>query len=149
MCAQRAVDMHDLLVNAQLTIDANALSWCAARASGAGGQHVNRTNSKVQLTCDPVAAAIPAGVLRRLRAQRPGLFDSDGLIHIESQQTRSQRKNLDDCCRRLAALIREHWRAPRPRKPTKPTRSSVRRRVDNKRKQGQRKQSRRKYGADD
>lgn len=142
--------MSDLIVNGEFTILASALTWRAARSSGPGGQHVNRTNSKVELLCDPVAAQIPSGVLRRARTARPGLFDSDGLIHIESQEARSQKQNLDACRRRLAALLREHWRPPRPRRPTRPTRSSVYKRLDAKKKLGQRKQARRqKFTKDD
>jgi ribosome-associated protein len=141
--------MDDLTINDHLTIHASMLTWKAARASGPGGQHVNRTSSKVELLCDPIAAGVPRGAVRRLRVARPGLFDSEGVLHIESQDSRSQRQNLDHCRRRLAQLLREHWHAPRPRKKTKPTRSSIRRRLDGKKRRSERKQGRKKISRDD
>lgn len=141
-------EVQDLPVNDHCTIAADALSWRAARASGPGGQHVNRTSSKVELLFFPHKAAVPTGVIARLKAARPGLFDSDGVVHVESQDSRSQRQNLDACRRRLAALLRQHWWPPKPRKKTRPTRASVRRRLDDKRKLSERKQSRRKVRDD-
>ncbi len=140
--------MDDLAVNSRCTIPASALSWRAVRASGPGGQHVNKTSTRVELTFDPNLAAVPRGVLRRLRDRRPGLFDSDGRIRIESQQSRSQTTNLADCLKRLADLLRQVWHPPKPRKKTKPTRASIRRRLDGKKRRGDTKKMRGKYRGD-
>ncbi len=134
--------MEPLRINKSYSVDPDALSWTAARASGPGGQHVNKTSSKVELTFDPAVAELPVRVLRRLRARIPGHFDQGGLVHIVSQKTRSQARNLDDARERLAELLREVWPEPKRRKATRPTRSSVRRRLDGKRKKSEKKKLR-------
>ena len=134
--------MERLHINKSYSIPADALSSTAVRASGPGGQHVNKTSSKIELTFDPALAQLPDRVLRRLRARIPGHFDQRGAVHIVSQKTRSQARNLDDARERLAALLREVWPEPKRRKATRPTRSSVRRRLDGKRKAGEKKKLR-------
>lgn len=125
--------MEDLHINSRLTIPGAALSWSAARASGPGGQHVNKTSTKVELVFDPAECDIPPGVLHRLRAASPSRFDSEGRVHIVAQDSRSQSTNLQTARERLADLLRAAWQPPKKRRPTRPTRGSKERRLQAKR----------------
>jgi ribosome-associated protein len=135
--------MSQLPIDARVTIPECDLSWTAARSSGPGGQHVNKSASKVELRFDIEACAVlgPA-VKSRLRALARGRISADGQIRVVSQRSREQARNLDDARERLAELIREALVPPKPRRATKPTRASKRRRVQAKRQQSSKKQLR-------
>jgi ribosome-associated protein len=133
----------DLQITQGLSIPASCLSWTSSRASGPGGQNVNKTASKVQLRfafadCD----VLEPNVKHRLRALAAERLDADGQIYIVSQTTRSMLQNLEDAKARLADLIRRALVVPKRRRPTKPTQSSQRRRVGTKRLQGEKKRER-------
>lgn len=134
--------MDDLRVSPALTVPGAALSWTAARAEGPGGQHVNKTSSKVELRCALAMAEIRAPVLARLQAAKPSWFVGDGELLVVSQKTRSQGRNLADALERLADALREALVPPTPRRPTKPTYGSQLRRLESKRKDGDKKRDR-------
>jgi ribosome-associated protein len=135
--------MSHLRIDARVTIPETDLSWTAARSSGPGGQHVNKSSSKVELRFDLDACTVlgPA-VKARLRALARSRLSADGQIRVVSQRSREQPRNLDDARERLAELIREALVPPKPRRETKPTRASKRRRVQAKRQQSAKKQLR-------
>ncbi len=110
---------------------------------GPGGQHVNRTETGVQLSYDVAASDFldPASKVRlaRLAGRR---MDSDGVLTIEAKSHRSQRRNREDARTRLAELIEQASHAPRRRIPTRPTRTAKRKRLEAKRQRGQIKRGR-------
>lgn len=114
-----------------------------SRSSGAGGQNVNKVNSKATLHWDLSTATIPADVLERLRARYGGFITQDNELQITSQENRTQKDNVEDCFDRLERMLENVWRAPKKRKATKPTYSSVVKRLNSKKKDSEKKRSRR------
>lgn len=142
--------MDPLAVNERVTISAHCLSFAAVRASGAGGQNVNKVSSKVELYFDVEGCSeLSEPVKTRLLGLCRNRLDAQGRVRIVSQATRDQLRNLEDARDKLAQLIRQALSVPRPRRPTKPTRSSQARRVDEKRRDSHKKQLRRRVRADD
>ena len=128
-----------------LVIPASDLTVATSRASGPGGQHVNKTETRVQLrfalaTCEALSEDVKA----RVRATKEGLLTVEGDLLLSCERFRSRDRNLKAARARLAGLIRRCLRPPTPRKPTKPTRASKRRRVDAKRRRSDIKHGRKK-----
>ena len=139
-----------LVVTPHIVIPATELAWTAVRASGPGGQNVNKVASKVELRFDlPNTEALPPSAKARLARLAKNRLDADGCILITSQLTRDQRQNLEDAREKLADLVRRALVPPKRRRPTRPTRSSQRKRVDQKRKHSEKKQSRGRVRRDD
>lgn len=142
--------MDPLPITSQLMIPARHLHWTAVRASGSGGQNVNKVASKVDLRFDLAACeTLHPAVKARLYSLCRNKLDADGQVVITSQRTRDQLQNLADARDKLAALIRSALTPPRPRKPTKPTYGSKLRRLEGKQRTKQKKQSRGRVGPDD
>ncbi len=113
------------------------------RAQGPGGQHVNTTDSAVQLRFDVRRSpSLPEPVKVRLCELAGRRMTQDGVLLIQSQVQRSQALNRADALAKLVALIQAACQAPRPRKATRPTRASQTRRLDGKAKRGAVKQLR-------
>ena len=111
-----------------------ALEVRTSRASGPGGQHVNKTDSKVSLVLDLEGlASWPEAERSRLRRKLAARLTTDGrlLIHVDSR--RQQRRNLEEARRRLAAVVYEALQVPKARRPTRPSKGAVRRRLEAKR----------------
>lgn len=150
MLRSRPVRMEDLRVTASVVIPERELSWAAVRASGPGGQNVNKVSSKVELRFDfEASTALSAAVKARLRHLGSSRFDGEGRILIVSQVTRNQPQNLADARARLAELIAKALVVPKRRRPTKPSRAAKVARVTNKRKNSQKKQNRARAANDD
>jgi ribosome-associated protein len=129
-----------------IAIAADEIEWSAIRAQGAGGQNVNKVSSAAQLRFDIPASTLPGAVKARLLASKDRRITAQGVIVIKAQRFRSLDQNRDDALDRLQALVDGAAHAPRVRKPTRPTRSSQRRRVDTKVRRGQIKSTRGKVG---
>ena len=132
-----------LLINDRVVIPDADLHWTAVRASGPGGQNVNKVSSKVELRFDVEGTrALDALTKERLRILAGRKLGASGELLITSQTTRDQAKNLDDARAKLADLIVRSLYRPPTRRPTRPSRSRVRARLEDKRKQGEKKASR-------
>ena len=135
--------MNDLYVNQRLTIPADCLTWSASRSGGPGGQNVNKVNTKVTLRFDLNRCSdFDAGWRRRFETRFGNRIREDGVLVLQSDVTRDQRQNLADARARLVAMLCGCAAPPKKRKPTKPSRSSQRRRIENKRRVGEKKRLR-------
>ena len=124
-------------VTASIVLDPAEIEESFVRASGPGGQHVNKTSSAVQLRFDVRhSPSLPYDVRHRLERLAGSRLTREGVLVLVAQNERSQKRNREEALARLVALVREAARPPIPRKPTKPTRSSKRRRLDSKKKHG-------------
>jgi len=132
-----------LIIDDRVTLPAADLSWTAVRASGPGGQNVNKVASKVELRFDFAGtSALDGATKERLRALAGARLAASGELVVTSQKTRDQAKNLEDAREKLADLVRRAIHRPTPRRPTRPSRSRVRARLADKRKQGEKKADR-------
>jgi len=123
------------------------LEFTFVRSSGPGGQNVNKVASKAQLRWNPgKSGLLSPEVLERLETLYPAHFSKEGDLLITSQKTRDQLKNREDCLEKLQKMILQASTIPKPRIPTKPTKGSIRRRLENKEKNAQKKEERKKTG---
>ena len=127
---------------AMTPIDPAEIEWTAIRAQGAGGQNVNKVSSAVHLRYDVRASSLPEPVKARLFALGDQRVSSEGVVIIKAQRFRSQERNRADALERLQALVDSAAFVPTPRKATRPTKGSQRRRVESKLKRGQLKTAR-------
>jgi ribosome-associated protein len=140
----------DLVVSARVVIPAAELEWSFARSSGPGGQNVNKVNSKAVLRWNPIASsALPLPVRDRFLARYGARLTEAGDLVISSDERRDQPQNVESCLDKLRELIQSVIAAPRPRKPTKPTKGAHRRRLADKQQHSQKKQGRAKPRTDD
>lgn len=127
----------DLVISNGVTIPADELAYAASRSSGPGGQHVNTSDTRIQLRWNPgESRALTEGQRARVvRALSPRLTEA-GEIVLASDAHRSQRRNREEVRQRLAQMVREALVPPKPRRATRPTLASQKRRVDEKKKRG-------------
>lgn len=111
----------------------------AIRATGNGGQNVNKVSSAIHLRFDVPHSTLPAVYKERLLALSDSRISKEGVIIIKAQTFRTQEKNREDALNRLLDIIQGAMVVQKKRRETKPTRSSQVKRVDNKKKQGEKK----------
>ncbi|HMJ52905.1 MAG TPA: alternative ribosome rescue aminoacyl-tRNA hydrolase ArfB [Polyangiaceae bacterium] len=132
-----------LFVSPALTVPANELRFTSVRASGPGGQNVNKVSSKVELRFDFERSKVVGAELKtRLRVLARGRLDAEGQIFIASQATRDRQRNLEDARQKLLELLVAAGRRPKRRRPTKPSRGATETRLREKRHQSDRKRDR-------
>ena len=133
----------DLVINARVTIPGEELDYQASRASGPGGQHVNKADTRIQVRWN-VTESRALGPIQRQRVLRAlaARLTGAGEIVLASDTHRSQRRNREEVDRRLAQLVREALVPPKPRRRTRPTAASRRKRIEDKKRRSQRKRDR-------
>jgi ribosome-associated protein len=132
-----------LIVSEQIGIPDEELEWKFVRSSGPGGQNVNKVSSAVQLRfLLPRNTSLPGAVRGRLRRLAGQKLVDDGSILIAARRERSQEQNRRAALERLAELIRAALIEPKVRKKTRPTRASMERRIESKKRRAGTKRSR-------
>ena len=138
-----------LRISRELTIDENDIEIGFVRASGPGGQNVNKLATAAQLRFDSNRISIPEDTQARLARLAGQRMTKDGVIVIHAQRFRTQERNRADAIDRLVELLREAMVRPIPRRPTKPTHGSKKRRLEGKKRRGDIKAKRGSRGMDD
>ncbi|EGP09992.1 hypothetical protein CSIRO_0426 [Bradyrhizobiaceae bacterium SG-6C] len=141
--------MGMLRVTRDITIDEKDLDIAFVRASGPGGQNVNKLSTAAQLRFDVNRISLGPDVMTRLTALAGQRMTRDGVIVIHAQRFRTQERNRADAIDRLLDLLREASIRPKPRRATKPTLGSKMRRLDGKKRRGDIKAKRNSRSFDD
>lgn len=115
------------------------------RAQGAGGQHVNKVSSAIHLRFNIVSSFLPEEFKQRLFEIRDERITADGMIIIKAQRYKSQEQNKADALLRLKTLLKKASFIPTKRRKTKPSKNSVKKRLDSKTKHGKMKKLRQKF----
>jgi len=124
-------------LSSPVNIPDNEIEIHAIRASGAGGQHVNKVSSAIHLRFDIRASSLPETFRARLLQLKDSRVSTSGVIIIKAQQFRSREKNRADALNRLHKLISEAITVPRKRRATRKSGSSIKRRLERKTRHGQ------------
>jgi ribosome-associated protein len=135
--------VDDVRVNARVVIPGREIHTAFARSRGPGGQNVNKVESKVELRWRPADSAALSGADRAwLLARLARRLTAGGELIVTSERLRDQVRNRADAAAKLARIVADALRRPKPRRPTRPGKAAERRRLDAKRRHSQRKRQR-------
>ena len=133
----------EIVLSNGLKLDIQEFEFRFVRASGPGGQNVNKVASAVELRWDlGKSACLPPGVRFRLETLAGSRLTDEGVLIVQAQRHRTQERNRADAVERVVELVERALHPPKPRKKTKPSKASKRRRLDGKRHQGDKKRLR-------
>ena len=132
-----------------VSIPISELRFRFARSSGPGGQHVNRSATQVELLFDVAGSpSLDEVQRRRVLTNLKSRIDKEGVLHLVSQETRSQLRNREEVVERFRELMRDALHVPKKRRPTRPTRAARKRRLEEKRRRSEAKRRRRPVSPD-
>ncbi|MBC75847.1 MAG: aminoacyl-tRNA hydrolase [Halobacteriovoraceae bacterium] len=127
-----------------LKVDPAEIKYTFSKSSGSGGQNVNKLYTHVTLIWSMVdSKSISNGIKARFQKLFKGFINDRGEVVIKSQRHRSQKRNIDDANMKLRSMLIAAAKEPKKRKATRPTRSSVRKRLEKKKQHSEKKKSRR------
>src|SRR5216110_3035987 len=132
-----------LQITPSIAIDDHEIDERFVRASGPGGQNVNKVATAVELRFNVAASSLPDDVKQRLAALAGRRLTAEGVLLIDSREHRTQGQNREAARARLVALLQHAARRPRKRRPTKPGKAARERRLESKKRRGDVKASRR------
>src|SRR6185503_1565997 len=128
--------MAMIQVTHAIALDEREIEERFVRASGPGGQHVNKVSTAVELRFDVRASSLPPDVKERLLALAGRRATEDGVLTIDSREHRTQTQNREAARARLVALVQLAARRPKARRPTKPRKAAKEKRLDSKKRRG-------------
>jgi ribosome-associated protein len=126
-----------LEITPSFSIDENELQLSFVRASGPGGQNVNKLATAVQLRYDVESSSLPADVIDRLKHLAGKKITDEGVLLIEAKKYRTQEQNREDALNRFSELVRRSFEKPKARTKTKPTKASKEKRLKEKKVRGE------------
>lgn len=119
------------------------LQFKAVRSSGPGGQHVNKTSSKIEVSFDVVNSEALSDIEKhRIKNRLATRITNEGILQMQCSESRSQHRNKAIVIERLIVLLKEHCKAPKKRKKTKPSKSAIQKRLTSKKNQALKKANR-------